>query len=124
MLVLAPAACIVGGIALSTAFDTLTRSVKYAPAALPALLTPSEKVRAFTCIYYIDSFELFVPGSKFSTKVGIIFRVRCRFIVRDVRTQVCQDVWFYIMLGLGHIIEISGMHRTRRQMPHLDPQHR
>jgi len=43
MLVLAPAACIVGGIALSTAFDTLTRSVKYAPAALPGLLIPSDK---------------------------------------------------------------------------------
>lgn len=43
MLVLAPAACIVGGIALSAAFDTLTRSVKYAPAAPPALLLPSEK---------------------------------------------------------------------------------
>lgn len=49
MLVLAPAACIVGGIALSAAFDTLTRSVKYAPAAPPALLLPSDKVSLFAC---------------------------------------------------------------------------
>nr|PNR43372.1 hypothetical protein PHYPA_015752 [Physcomitrium patens] len=43
MLVLAPAACIVGGIALSAAFETLTRSIKYAPTAPPALLLPAEK---------------------------------------------------------------------------------
>ncbi|KAG0610849.1 hypothetical protein M758_7G096700 [Ceratodon purpureus] len=42
MLVLAPAACIVGGIALSAAFDTLTRSIKYAPAAPPAVLIATE----------------------------------------------------------------------------------
>ncbi|KAG0567434.1 hypothetical protein KC19_7G134800 [Ceratodon purpureus] len=43
MLVLAPAACIVGGIALSAAFETLTRSIKYAPAAPPALLLSTQK---------------------------------------------------------------------------------
>ncbi|KAG0566988.1 hypothetical protein KC19_7G102200 [Ceratodon purpureus] len=42
MLVLAPAACIVGGIALSAAFDTLTRSIKYAPAAPPAVSIATE----------------------------------------------------------------------------------
>ena len=47
MLVLAPAACIVGGIALSAAFDTFTRSIKFAPAAPAALLLPTEKVRHF-----------------------------------------------------------------------------
>ncbi|XP_024390658.1 dolichyl-diphosphooligosaccharide--protein glycosyltransferase subunit STT3A [Physcomitrium patens] len=46
MLVLAPAACIVGGIALSAAFETLTRSIKYAPTAPPALLLPAEKEEA------------------------------------------------------------------------------
>lgn len=91
MLVLAPAACIVGGIALSTAFDTLTRSVKYAPAALPALLIPSEKVRVLACICYIDSFELVVPGSTFSKKVGIILRVRGISIVRDVHSYKCVN---------------------------------
>lgn len=66
MLVLAPAACIVGGIALSAAFDTLTRSVKYAPAAPPALLLPSEKVRLFVCKSLIKFFELFcAPGGRF-----------------------------------------------------------
>jgi hypothetical protein len=47
MLVLAPAACIVGSIALSATFETLTRSIKYAPAALPALLLATETVRLF-----------------------------------------------------------------------------
>jgi hypothetical protein len=44
MLVLAPAACIMGGIALSAAFDTLTGSIKFAPPALPALSSLRQKV--------------------------------------------------------------------------------
>lgn len=56
MLVLAPAACIVGGIALSAAFETLTRSIKYAPAALPALLLPTEKVKPFINICLANLF--------------------------------------------------------------------
>jgi len=43
MLVLAPAACIMGGIALSAAFDTLTGSIKFAPPALPALSSLRQK---------------------------------------------------------------------------------
>ena len=57
MLVLAPAACIVGGIALSAAFETLTRSIKYAPAAPPALLLPAEKVKPFVYKYLASCFR-------------------------------------------------------------------
>lgn len=47
MLVLAPAACIMGGIALSAAFDTLTGSIKFAPSALPALSSLKQKVNIY-----------------------------------------------------------------------------
>ncbi len=44
MLVLAPAACIMAGIALSAAFDTLTGSIKFQPISPSPSPVPSEKV--------------------------------------------------------------------------------
>jgi dolichyl-diphosphooligosaccharide--protein glycosyltransferase len=44
MLVLAPAACIMAGIALSAAFDTLTGSIKFQPISPSPSPAPSEKV--------------------------------------------------------------------------------
>lgn len=49
MLVLAPAACIMSGIALSQAFDVFTRSIKF---QLPGILRNSEvDVSMFTFFY-------------------------------------------------------------------------
>jgi hypothetical protein len=72
MLVLAPAACIVGGIALSAAFETLTRSIKYAPAALPALLLATETVRlfiSFSCSFLIILKIFFAPGDEYIRRI-------------------------------------------------------
>lgn len=81
MLVLAPAACIVGGIALSAAFETLTRSIKYAPTAPPALLLPAEKVRARLYKYFSPmqrslGFETVVFAGLSSPVCGMQIRIR------------------------------------------------
>ena len=77
MLVLALAAAIVGGIALSTAFETLTRSIKFAPAAFPAFLVATETVRHFislSSLFFQKKKIFYVPGDGY---VSRIFFTQC-----------------------------------------------
>lgn len=60
MLVLAPAACIMSGIALSEAFDTLTRSIKF---QLPGISGGNSEanVRMYLFLYlYTHAYDIYI----------------------------------------------------------------
>ncbi|KAG0594467.1 hypothetical protein M758_UG080000 [Ceratodon purpureus] len=68
MLMLAPAACIVGSIALSAAFDTLTRSINYAPAAPLVVLIATETKR----YCYSLSMEMLVKRQGYKRQIKVV----------------------------------------------------
>lgn len=64
MLVLAPAACIMAGIALSAAFDTMTGSIKFQPISPSPSPVPSEKVTLPIqhCTFLLTFLRLFLKS--------------------------------------------------------------
>lgn len=74
MLILAPGACVVDGIALSAAFETLTRFIKYAPArSNPRFVDRYRNGKGF---FYIFSLFFYVC-QVMNTFYVIIFFTQC-----------------------------------------------